>query len=412
MKLHRAFRYRIYPAPEQERRLLAWQDALRFLWNLALEQRLWGLARERAERRYYTFVDQSRQLMELRNELPWLREVPRHLCDKVLRDLDIAWRRCFSCLARQPRWKRKGRDAVGLCETDAGAWSLATTTLTFPKVGGLRARVHRALLGKASSCTLMREADQWFAVILCQIELPDPSPRLEPVVGLDRGVVNLVADSDGQLVSNPRNLQRSLRRLARAQRKVARRKKGSLNQRKAREGVTKIHRKIRRQRDHVLHAISATYAKSHGSVVIEKLRVKQMSASAAGSLEKPGTNVRAKSGLNRAILDAGWGRLAFLLRYKLEERGGRLVEVPAAWSSQTCSSCGGVNSANRRNQASFACVSCGYAAHADVNAAKVIKSRAVEATVSGCGGVSIGRPVKQQRKLVRASRQHALRALP
>jgi len=89
--VHRAYRFRIYPTDAQRARLEAWQDALRFLWNLAHEQRLWGLARERSERRYYTAAAQQRQLTELRSELHWLGDVPRHVCGKVLQDLDVAW---------------------------------------------------------------------------------------------------------------------------------------------------------------------------------------------------------------------------------------------------------------------------------------------------------------------------------
>ena len=193
----------------------------------------------------------------------------------------------------------------------------------------------------------------------------DPVARLEPVVALDRGIVNLVADSDGVLTANPRHLDRTLARLARAQRVVSRRKKGSANREKAKLRVSRLHRKVRRQRDHVLHCISAAYAKSHGTVVVEKLNVAAMSS---------GGGAR-KKGLNRSIASAGWSRLVEMLRYKLEWSGGQLVEVPAAYSSQTCSACGAVDSESRINQSSFRCTSCGYADHADLNAAKVLKLR-------------------------------------
>jgi putative transposase len=136
-------------------------------------------------------------------------------------------------------------------------------------------------------------------------ELPDPPLREEPRVALDRGVVNLVADSDGHLVESPRRLRASLQRLARAQRTVARRKKGSRNREKAKLKVARLHRTVRRQRDHVLHELSSAYAQSHGAVIVEKLAIGNMVRSARGTLEHPGTNVRAKAGLNRSILDSG-----------------------------------------------------------------------------------------------------------
>jgi putative transposase len=128
--------------------------------------------------------------------------------------------------------------------------------LVFPKLGKLRARVHREPEGKPKTCTLSREHDQWFASILCEIEVPDPAPHVEPVVALDRGVINVVADSDGNVVPSPRYYERSLARLARAQRTVSRRKKGSKNREKARARVARLHRKVRRQREHVVHTLS------------------------------------------------------------------------------------------------------------------------------------------------------------
>ena len=151
----------------------------------------------------------------------------------------------------------------------------------------------------------------------------------------------------------------------------------------------------------MIHNLTAAYSKSHGTVVVEKLNIKNMAASATGSIEEPGTNVAAKSGLNRAILDSGWGMLVNCLRYKLAWSGGTLVEVPAAYSSQTCSACGATDATSRLSQAQFRCTSCGHNEHADINAAKVLKLRAVETTVNGCGGVSVGRPKKQQLRVAR-----------
>jgi putative transposase len=158
---------------------------------------------------------------------------------------------------------------------------------------------------------------------------------------------------------------------------------------------------MRRQRGHMVHNLTATYSKSHGTVVVENLNIKNMVASAAGTIDEPGKNVAAKRGLNRGILDSAWGMIVNCLRYKLTWSGGRLIEVPAAYSSQTCSVCGAIDSASRTTQAEFRCTSCGHIEHADVNAAKVLKLRAMETMVSGCGGVSARRPMKQQLRVVR-----------
>ena len=357
MRGHKGFKFRIYPSAKQEQRLLAWESALRFLWNLALEQRKLGLARP--ARVFPTAFDQINELKALRAELPFLADVPRNVCAQLLVELDKAWQRCFSRLARAPRWKRKGKDCLGLTEPHLKVWRLQGHTLRFPKLGNLRTVVHRPLEGRPKSCTIRRDGDQWFVSIVCELELPDPLPRTEPVVALDRGITHLIADSDGKLVENPKPLEVALERLAKAQRVVSRRKKGSSNRKKGVCRVNRLHRKIRRQRDHVLHTLSAAYAKSHGTVVVERLQT---------------ANMLQNRSLARRIADAGWGRLVEFLRYKLAWRGGRLVEVTAAYSSQTCSACSAVDAESRYRE-SFRCTSCGYVDHADLNAAKVLKSR-------------------------------------
>jgi putative transposase len=373
MLIHKGFRFRVYPTPSQEKRLLAWENTLRFLWNLANEQRVMCYARPKSERRYPTAFDQINELTDLRVELPWLADVPRNVCAQILVELDKAWQRCFKKLARTPRWKRKGRDVLGLCEPHPKTWRLNGTLLHFPKLGPMRAVVHRLLEGKPKTCTIRRDGDQWFASIICEVEVSDPTPRVEPIVALDRGVINVVADSDGRIIESPRFYVRAMRRLAHAQRFVSRKKKGSRNLEKAKLRVARLHRKVRRQRDHFVHGLSSTYAKNHGTVVVEKLQI--------------GGMVRCSRGLARGILDSGWGKLVEQLRYKLAWSGGTLVEVSAAYSSQTCHVCGHVAAESRRTQAEFVCVECGLVEHADVNAAMVLKSRANRSALLGEGTV-------------------------
>ena len=358
MLVYKSFRYRVYPTPAQVARLDAWSDALRFLWNIANEQRLLAYSKPKCERRYPTAFDQINELTALRAELPWLADAPRDVSCQLLIELDCAWQRCFARLADAPCWKRKGRPVANLCEPHPKMWRLDGDCLHFPKLGPMRVIVHRPLEGARKTCTLVRDGDQWFAVVMCEIEI-DPPARTAPVVAIDRGIAVLGATSDGEFIANPRHLEVTLAKLARAQRSVSRKKKGSKNQIKARVRVMRIHRKVRRQRAHYLHVQSARLAKSHGVVVIEKLNVAGM-----------------KQALGRLISDAGWSILANQLRYKLAWSGGSLVEVPAAYSSQTCSACGCVDAKSRRSQSVFVCVGCGHSENADINAAKVLLTRA------------------------------------
>jgi putative transposase len=366
-------RLRLYPNREQETRLLAWESSLRFVWNLANEQRLMGLARTKDDRVFLSAFAQAREITLLRKELAWLRDVPFESATFVLRRLEMAWRRCFLRAAKRPRFKEKGRDVVSI-GLDHRHCRIDGRQMKVPKLGWLRVVAHRPLIGKSRAVSLVREGDQWFAVFVREIEAATP-PRLPGAVGLDRGIVSLVADSEGRTIEGPRFAERSARKLKRAQRALARTKKGSSNRAKARLRLARVHRTVRRQRAWLQHQISHDYANSHGTVVIEKLETDRMTRSAKGSVEAPGRNVRQKAGLNRSILDAGWSGLAEKLRYKLAERGGELVEVPAAYTSQTCSACGVVDAASRRTQSEFCCTACGHEANADTNAARVILSR-------------------------------------
>ncbi len=354
---HKSYRYRVYPTAQQEAKLIRWESALRFLWNLAHEQRLSGLSR--TDKRYPTAFDQINELTALRTELSWLADVPRNVCSQLLVELDKAWQRCFKRLGRAPRWKKRDQDFLGLTEPHPKVWRLDGATLRFPKLGNLRAVMHRPIEGKPKTCTLRREGDQWFVSLLCEIEVTEPAPRTAPVVALDRGVTHTLADSDGNLITNPKHYEAAMKRLARAQRIVSRRKKGSKNREKAKLRVARIHRKVRRQREHFLHVESSRYTKSHGVVVIEKLNVAGM----------------VKGNCARGITGAGWSAFSCMLRYKLAWSGGTLVEVPAAYSSQTCSACGCIDARSRRAER-FCCTGCGYVDHADLNAAKVLLSRA------------------------------------
>jgi putative transposase len=239
-------------------------------------------------------------------------------------------------------------------------------------------------VGRPRRCTIRREVDQWFVAIQCEATIPDPVPRTRPGVALDRGVTNLLADSEGVLVPNPQHLEASLRRLAHAQRVVARRRPGSARCARARLRVAKLHRKIRRQRPHTLHVLSARYAKSHGVVVVEQLNVAGM----------------VRGGLGRQISGAGWSSFCTRLRSKLEATGGTLVEVAAAYSSQTCLACGRIDAASRAGDR-FRCVACGHEDHADVNAARVLLSRGTLGGAGRGGFRAVSGPAKRQLRVVR-----------
>jgi putative transposase len=407
--IRRGERYRIYPTPEQITRLAQWDGALRWLWNNAHAERTAKLAAGYVQP---TAFDQINDLTALRASTPWLADVPRNVCAQLLVELDKAWQWFFLKLADVPRHKRRSRgDRAPVIEPSVLCFRVEDKgrrgVIVFPKLGALLAVVHRPVSGKAKTCAIVRDGDQWFACISCEQEIADPIPSTKPAIALDVGIAKLVADSRGGFVENPKHAEKMQPRIRRAQRTVARRQKGSKNQQKAKARVARLQRKVRRQREHALHTASARFAKSHGVIIVEDLKIANMTASAAGTVESPGTNVAQKSGLNRSILGAGWGKFRTMLEYKVIPEGGVVLRRPAAYSSQECSECHRIDPASRPTQSLFLCTGCGYTANADTNAARTMLSRweretAVETTVAVCGGTAAReRPAKQKLHVVR-----------
>jgi putative transposase len=213
-------------------------------------------------------------------------------------------------------------------------------------------------------------------------------------VGLDFGAKTSIMPSVGASIELPVRIGRYERRMRRLQRAVSRRRKGSNNRRKAVARLTECHRRIAAIRRDFLHQRTTQLVRQNWLLAIEDLKVKRMTASAAGTIEAPGKNVRAKTALNRTILRNGWGMARSMLEYKAAWRGSTLVAVPPAFTSQTCSRCGHVAAQNRPSQVLFECVACEHTENADRNAARNILHRAKEMLVAdptgGCPSRTAG----------------------
>ncbi|MBW4049590.1 MAG: transposase, partial [Proteobacteria bacterium] len=194
-------------------------------------------------------------------------------------------------------------------------------------------------------------------------------------------------------------------RLARYQRAMSRKVKFSKNWRKAKAKVAKLHQRIGNTRRDVLHKATTTISQNHAMVVVEDLQVRNMMRSAAGTVERPGRNVRAKSGLNKSILDQGWAEFRRQLDDKLQWNGGWLVPVPPHNTSRTCPECGHIAADNRRTQTRFKCVACGYASHADLVGAMNILARGHR--VAARGEVAHSGPSMKQEPTEATARGHS-----
>lgn len=368
MLLQRAKLYPLEPTPEQAECLAQTAGACRFVYNIALEQR-----RDHWRKAKLSWPQQCREVTECRNETEWLRAAPVHALQQALKDLDTAFDRFFCGLGGYPKPREKFKDdAFRLPDPSYLGFkrlSKRMGAIRLPKIGWIKCRDWRELGGDLRSVTIKRKAGKWYAAIAYQREVDAPAPSALPPVGIDRGVKVFAALSTGEKIAPLNSFRKIEAKLAKLQRRLSRKTKFSANWRKLKAKTSRLHSHAANARKDYLHKQATQIAKSHGVVKVERLQIKNMTASAKGTVTEPGRNVAQKSGLNKAILDQGWGMFRTMLAYKLAERGGELQEVDPAYTSQTCSCCGVIDRDSRKDQATFACNHCGHADNADTNAA-------------------------------------------
>lgn len=383
--IQRGYTYALRPESEQAEALARTAGVCRLVWNLALEQRRDHWRRYQANTgNNLNYVTQARELTKLRAEVDFIREVSQTAEQYALKALDEAYRRVWKGLGGYPQPKKKGvHDAFTIAGREVAIERLSRRwgRVRLPKIGWIKLRMTRDLRGTVTEVTVSRTALGWQVSIGCKFD--DDRPVVPGSVGIDRGVTVPLMLSDGTSYRLPETVALLDRRARKVQRVLARRKRGSRRYAAARRSVARIKAKQARARKHWAHVATTDICRRHGTVVIERLRTKDMTRSAAGTTEAPGKNVAQKRGLNRAILNVGWHRIETMLFYKAQ----RVVKVDPRFTSQTCSCCGVVDSRSRKNQASFVCTACGFCANADHNAAINILHRGntpgVEAADSG-----------------------------
>ncbi|WP_329259431.1 transposase [Actinoallomurus sp. NBC_01490] len=377
--MRKAYKFLLRPTRHQQIALVACLEDHRQLYNAALEHRRTAYRRAGVTVRY---GDQSGEMKPIRAEDPdgqgrWSFSSQQ----ATLRRLDKAFTAFFTRVREGrtpgfPRFKGRGwfdtvtwpKDGDG-CRWDSQPEHPTAAFVRLQGIGHVRVHRHRPVRGRVKTISVKREGSRWYVVLSCQDVPTDTLPATGAVVGLDMGMASLVTTSSGEHMDNPRHLAASAERLARAQRNLARKKCGSKRRRKAVARVAALHAKARRQRLDGAHKAALALVRDYDLIVHEHLRIANMTRSASGTIEAPGRNVAQKSGLNRSILDAGWGVFLTILSHKAESAGRKLIAVDPANTSRTCARCGHCATDNRVTQAAFACIACGHTAHADVNAA-------------------------------------------
>jgi putative transposase len=377
MQRLQAFRFELMPNGQQERQMRRFAGACRFIYNKAL-----ALQKERYERgeKKLGYAGLCKLLTEWRNsaETAWLAEAPIHPLQQKLKDLERAYSNFFAGRADFPRFRKKGRsDSFRYPDPKQIKLDQSNSRIFLPKLGWLRYRNSRKVLGDLRNVTVSLSGGKWFVSIQTEREVEQAIPQ-GGAVGIDMGIARFATLSDGTFYAPLNSFKRHEERLRKAQQALSRKVKFSSNWKKAKARVQRIHARIANARRDFLHKTSTAISKNHAIVCIEDLQVRNMSQSAAGTVDAPGKNVRAKSSLNKSILDQGWYEFRRQLEYKLSWNGGRLIIVPPHNTSRTCPCCGHVSADNRPTQARFECVECGFEDNADVVGAINILSRGMK----------------------------------
>lgn len=398
MTCHWTYRYRLKASEREAAALRRFAGCCRFVWNELLAH---NELRRKTGQKVQSYAEMCKHLTALKSQHVFLRGAYSCSLQQTLRDLSRAYTRAFSSkTAGIPRFKKRGKTAS--IRFPAG-FRINGSGVYLPKVGWIGFRKSRDIEGAVKSVVISFDALHWYISVQVEREQEAPMHPSSSAVGIDVGIVNFATLSDGSYVDSTSALKRHIDKLRRMQRRLDRKQTSSKNWQKARKKVARLHRKISNTRIDAIHKASTIISKNHAVAVLEDLNITNMTSSARGSSRCPGRNVRAKSGLNRRILDQGWGRFRFGLTYKLRWRGGAALSVPFRDTSRTCAQCGFISSANRKTQARFECTACGHKADADINAAINILRRAGQVRIA-CGDMRLRVSMKQEAQLVAEAR--------
>jgi len=345
------YKFRIYPTSAQARIMEETLETCRRLYNSMLADRIENGT---------GFYDQKKMLVELKHDDKHLKSIHSQVLQDVVLRLDKAYQRFFAGLSRYPKFRRRGR--YNSFTYPQSGFELKGNRIRLSTIGRVRVTLHRKVTGAMKRVTVIRDIDQWFVALLVKEDHSVAQSGGDGKVGVDTGISNVVALSDGTMIDNPTFLSSSLGRIKSLQRRLSHKKRGSSNRERARLCLAKAWRKARRQRDDFVHKLSDQLTKENEVIVFEDLKIQNM--------------VKNHS-LASAIMDAAWAKLRRLTAYKAERRGGRVILVNPSGTSQKCSGCGEMVPKGLSERV-HDCARCGLVVDRDVNAARNILERGLE----------------------------------
>ena len=371
MLIRRGFKFELRPNGMQIQLMRQFCGCARYVYNrtLSLEKSLY----KKDSKHSFKYSEAANRLPGWKKKNPFLKKCHSQVLQQSLKDLDRAYTNFFEKRGNVPKYKKKYRhDSIRFpqgVELDE-----VKQQIRLPKIGWMGYRKSRDIIGTIKNVTVSRRGEKWDVSIQTEYEVVSSAPNPSEI-GIDMGVKRFATLSNGDFVEPLNAFKQEQEKLAKLQRKLARQKKGSRNSRKTKRKIARLHRYIADSRRDFLHKTSTKIAKNHSIICVEDLKVSNMSASARGTKESPGKNVKQKSGLNRSILDQGWYGFFQMLSYKFEQRGGKLIKVDPRNTSRTCPRCGLASAENRKSQATFACIGCGYRSNADeVGAINILRA--------------------------------------
>ena len=378
---HQTYQHRAYTSPAGYARIA---EVLRHNCDLYNGARLERMTAWRQSRKSRTFYDQCRELTNVRADDPdGYGSEAVSLSRGALKRVDRAYSAFYARCKRgekpgHPRWKPYHRyrtlDVFGL-STGTVKRTGDQTRIKVVGLPTLRLRRGRHMPdGKPVALSITQRGRRVWVQVTYEVE-KEPMDPTDRVVGLDMGVSDRVALSDGRRVERRRPKRD---RVKQAQRRLSRCKKGSRRWKERRHVLSNRQHRQRVANRNEVHRLTTALVREHGVVVAEDLQIKNMTRSAKGTVDDPGRKVKAKSGLNRSINDQTWGMILTQLAYKAEWAGRQFVKVDPKHTSQTCSVCGVVKGTHRDGK-DYDCSGCGSHMDADFNAARVILQRGLAA---------------------------------
>jgi putative transposase len=381
MTLRKGYKYRLKLRPRIQSHFARNAGACRFIWNhiLALNERryLAGVPR-------LNYYDAWARIawMKQSEEYGWLKAANAESLQQCLIDLEKAYKNLFAGRAAPPTYRKKFlADSFRYPQ----GCKVAGNQVYLPKIGWVRFFKSRDWEGTVKNVTVSRHGKHWYVALQTEQDLPAPvHPAPDHAVGIDLGLATFAALSDGTVHPPLNALRRCATKKARLQRCLALKVKHSQNWKKLQRRLAQLDCRIAHCRQDFLHQLATRITKNHGIICVEDLQVRNMTRSARGTVEHPGTQVAQKAGLNKAILDQGWGMFRRMLEYKQTWMGGEVIAVNPRYTSQECPECHHVSALNRPQQALFSCTRCGYSYHADVVAARNILARGLRERLNAC----------------------------